>query len=233
MKNEIPKICFFDMEGTLLRKNHALDNGKVAPSAWTTLAKAISEECYEAEELSKEKWLSGGYGSYTDWMYDSILIQKKHGLTQSVFEKIVEESELQSGAKQLVDFLHENGVVTVLISGGFKQLADNVQIALKIRHSYSACEYFFNSGGSLEHFNLMPTDEKGKLVFMQHLAEEYSIDLSECMFIGDGKNDVHLAEKVGCSIAFNGQPELVQVSSFSIEQSQGNEDLSDIIELFN
>ena len=43
--NFIPKIWFFDMEGTLLQKDFALDNGKVAPSAWIVLAKLISEEC--------------------------------------------------------------------------------------------------------------------------------------------------------------------------------------------
>jgi hypothetical protein len=47
------KICFFDMEGTLLEKNLSLDNGKVAPSAWTVLAKEISEACYIEEEKQK------------------------------------------------------------------------------------------------------------------------------------------------------------------------------------
>ena len=160
MKIDIPKICFFDMEGTLLSKNHGLDNGKVAPSAWTTLAKNISEECYLDEAATKDKWLSGGYDSYTQWMYDSIVIQQKHGLTQNIFQKVIDNSQLQVGAKELVNFLHSNDVITVIISGGFKQLADKVQRALKIRHSYSACEYFFDASGKLDHFNLLPTDEK-------------------------------------------------------------------------
>lgn len=39
------------MEGTLLVKNKLLDNGKVAPSAWTALAKIIGHEFYKEEEL--------------------------------------------------------------------------------------------------------------------------------------------------------------------------------------
>lgn len=232
MKLPIPKLCFFDMEGTLLAKNYCLDNGKVAPSAWTVLAKEIGEDCYLEEERSKDKWINNQYLSYTSWMYDSIAIQKKHGLNQSVFNKVIESSVIQNGAKCLVDYLHSHGVVTVIISGGFKQLADKTQRSLKVRHAYSACEYFFGNDGFLEHFNLLPTDEYGKFVFMKHLAEEYGAKLSECLFVGDGKNDVFLASNVGYSIAFNAQIELDAVSNIIIKQRRGEEDLSDIIRLF-
>ncbi len=55
---------------------------------------------------------------------------------------------------------------------------------------------------------------------MKHLAEEYSVSLSNCIFIGDGKNDVHLAREVGTSIAFNAQKELIDVSTFSVKQKE-------------
>ncbi|MCW8332043.1 HAD-IB family phosphatase [Photobacterium sp. SDRW27] len=231
MNDNLPKICFFDMEGTLLKKNNNLDNGKVAPSAWTVLAKEIGDTCYLEEEMSKDKWLSGEYESYTEWMYDSIAIQQKHGLNRDIFEKVIEETQFQDGAKELVEYLHSRNIITVIISGGFKHLADKLQRTLKIKHSYSACEYFFDEHGALEHFNLLPTDEKGKLVFMEHLAEEYNTRLSQCLFIGDGKNDVFLAEKTGISISFNAQKELEEVSSFQINQKKGKEDLSDIKKL--
>ena len=48
--------------------------------------------------------------------------------------------------------------------------------------------------------------------------------------MGDGKNDVHLARAVGFSVAFNAQPELVQVASVSVEQSRGLEDFSAVVE---
>ncbi len=232
MKLPLPKLCFFDMEGTLLTKNHELDNGKVAPSAWTALAKAISEECYLEEEASKDKWLNKEYNSYTEWMFDSIVIQKKHGLTKDIFNHVIKSATITDGAATLVNYFHANNVITVIISGGFKQLADKVQRKLKIRHSYSACEYFFNLDGSLDHFNLMPTDEIGKLVFMKHLAEEYKIPMSDCLFIGDGKNDVHLAQEVGFSIAFNAQEELNAVATLKIDQKKGSEDLSKINNYF-
>lgn len=222
-------ICFFDMEGTILEKNISLDNGKVAPSAWTALAKEISDECYLEEEITKDNWLDNKYISYTEWMKDTVRIHIKHGMNKKHLLKIINSTKFHNGAHDLFDFLRKKNVVTALISGGFKHLADLTQVELKIDHAYSACEYFFDEFGNVLHFNLLPTDETGKLVFMKHLAEEYGVALSDCIFVGDGKNDVHLANKVGTSIAFNAQKELIDVSTFSI--SQEKPDLSDIISL--
>lgn len=118
-----------------------------------------------------------------------------------------------------------------MISGGFKELADLTQRKLKIDHAYSACEYFFDKNGSVEHFNLLPTDEEGKLVFMKHLASEYNSELENCIFIGDGKNDVFIAKNVGTSIAFNAQKELKDVATFIVDQE--SPDLSAIINIIS
>ncbi|KAA5975293.1 HAD-IB family phosphatase [Pantoea sp. M_8] len=225
------QICFFDMEGTLLVKNSSLDNGKVAPSAWTVLAKEISEACYIEEEKTKDLWLSNKYISYTQWMKETVGIQIKHGMNKNHLQNVLSQAKIQRGAEELINFLKKNGYLTVLISGGFKELADLTQRKLKLDHAYSACEYFFDLDGNIEHFNLLPTDEEGKLVFMKHLASEYDSDLENCIFIGDGKNDVFIAKNVGTSIAFNAQKELKDVATFIVDQE--NPDLSAIIDLIN
>ncbi|CAA2940046.1 HAD-IB family phosphatase [Enterobacter hormaechei] len=225
------KICFFDMEGTLLKKNLSLDNGKVAPSAWTVLAKEISEACYIEEEKTKDLWLTNKYISYTQWMKETVEIQIKHGMNKTHLQTVLSQAELQKGAVELIQFLKKKGYLTVLISGGFKELADLTQRKLKIDHAYSACEYFFDKNGSVEHFNLLPTDEEGKLVFMKHLASEYNSKLENCIFIGDGKNDVFIAKNVGTSIAFNAQKELKDVATFIVDQE--SPDLSAIINIIS
>ena len=225
------KICFFDMEGTLLKKNLSLDNGNVAPSAWTVLAKEISEACYIEEEKTKDLWLTNKYISYTQWMKETVEIQIKHGMNKTHLQTVLSQAELQKGAVELIQFLKKKGYLTVLISGGFKELADLTQRKLKIDHAYSACEYFFDKNGSVEHFNLLPTDEEGKLVFMKHLASEYNSELENCIFIGDGKNDVFIAKNVGTSIAFNAQKELKDVATFIVDQE--SPDLSAIINIIS
>jgi len=219
------------MEGTLLEKNSSLDNGKVAPSAWTVLAKEISEACYIEEEITKDLWLTNKYISYTLWMKETVEIQIKHGMNRSHLKTVLSQAKLQKGAVELINFLKEQGYLTVLISGGFKELADLTQRKLKIDHAYSACEYFFDKNGSVEHFNLLPTDEEGKLVFMKHLASEYNSELESCIFIGDGKNDVFIAKNVGTSIAFNAQKELKDVATYIVDQE--SPDLSAIINIIS
>jgi len=226
--NFVPKIWFFDMEGTLLQKDFALDNGKVAPSAWTVLAKLISEECYIEEELSKDRWNSGKYNGYLDWMTDTIRIQQKHGLKKWHIDEVVKIAKLHDGAHELVKAIKATSAKIVLISGGIKPLADKVQRELRIDHAFSACEYFFDESGNLEFYNLLPTDNEGKVSFMLQIANEYGVKPSECIFIGDGKNDISLAKSVGISIAFNAQVDLCQVATFSIKQKKGQENLADI-----
>lgn len=229
--NFIPKIWFFDMEGTLLQKDFALDNGKVAPSAWTVLAKLISEECYLEEELSKDRWNAGEYNGYLDWMKDTIRIQQKHGLKKWHLDEIVKSAKLHNGAHELITSIKTTSAKVVLISGGIKALADKVQRELKIDHAFSACEYFFDDYGNLDFYNLLPTDNEGKASFMQQIAKEYGVPPSECAFVGDGKNDVTLAKSVGISVAFNAQIELSQIATFSIKQKKGQENLAYIKEL--
>ncbi|MDN2663281.1 HAD family phosphatase [Psychromonas sp. 14N.309.X.WAT.B.A12] len=226
-----PKIWFFDMEGTILKKDISLDNGKVAPSAWTVLAKELGEQCYLEEEKTKDKWLNGEYIGYLDWMKDTVEIHKKYGLTEDILGKITNNSELQQGAIELLSFLKTKGVTTALITGGFKCLADKVQRKLKIDHVLSGCEYFFDNSGNLEFYNLLPSDNEGKVTFMQQIAAEHGVSPSECIFIGDGKNDIYLAEKVGVSVAFNAQIELQRTATHILNQKNGEENLLSILDL--
>ncbi len=233
MRKAFPKIWFFDMEGTLLKKEYALDNGKVAPSAWTVLAKRLGDQCYKEEEESKDRWLRGEYKGYLDWMADTVNIHKKYGLQQKHIVQLTEDAQLHEGAYELFKWLKGNGAITVLITGGFKALADKVQRALRIDHAFSGCEYFYDEHGYVEFVNLLPSDNHGKSSFMRQVIYEHGVSSKDCIFIGDGMNDRFLASEVGASIAFNAQPELKEVTTFSIEQEKGKENLISIINLFS
>ncbi|AMO25472.1 hypothetical protein UC35_14940 [Ramlibacter tataouinensis] len=229
--SNLPRIVFFDLEGTLLKKHYHLDDGLVAPSAWTLLAEKLGPECLAAENESKKVWKAGGYPTYIDWMIATIDIHRRFGLTKDVFQQLIDSAELMPGATELVSELDRAGVVTVLITGGFKALADKVQQALRLRHSFAACDYFFDAVGRLDHWNLLPADEAGKVDFMQLICREYKTAPEHCAFIGDGMNDVHMAREVGFSVAFNAQRELEEVASVCVRQEVGREDLTEILRL--
>jgi|TARA_R110002050_G_scaffold281250_1_gene428557 phosphoserine phosphatase len=232
MKDTLPRIWFFDMEGTLLKKEYSLDNGKVAPSAWTVLAKRLGEECYEEEEKTKDKWLNGEYKGYLDWMADTVKIHKKYGLNKNLVDALTNDATLHNGAIELFNWLKLNNVITVLITGGFKALADKVQRTLRIDHAFSGCEYFYDESGFVDFANLLPSDNHGKVSFMRQVIEEHGLSSKDCVFVGDGMNDIFLAREVGISIAFNAQSQLRKESTFQINQNQGEENLLSIISLF-
>jgi phosphoserine phosphatase len=80
-----PKLIFMDLEGTLLQKTIHLDNGKVAPSAWTLLAERLGADALREEEATKDRWLRGDYRSYVEWMQDTIRVHQQYGLTREIF----------------------------------------------------------------------------------------------------------------------------------------------------
>ena len=65
-----------------------------------------------------------------------------------------------------------------------------------------------------------------RIGFMKLIAKEHGIDLEDCVFVGDGKNDVGPACAVGFSIAFNAQQELKRFASKVIDQPEGEENFS-------
>jgi phosphoserine phosphatase len=226
-----PKIIFLDMEGTLLQTNKVYDNGKVAPSAWTVLAARLGEACLREEEETKNRWKRREYPNYMSWMLDTVRIHKKYRLTRNVFVEVMDAVEWTHGLEDAFRVFHEWNSITVLISGGFKYHADRLQARLKIGHSFCGCEYFFDSKtGLIDHFNLLPADEKGKVDFMKLMTAEYEVSPDECAFVGDGMNDVPLAQVVGCSVAFNAQAQLKAVASVVVEQPDGKEDFRAVVE---
>ncbi len=70
----------------------------------------------------------------------------KYGLTRSLFEEVVSSVDLHEGVPLVVGELQADGVITAIISGGFKALGDRVQRTLRMDHSFCACEYFFHAG---------------------------------------------------------------------------------------
>ncbi len=226
------KLVFFDMEGTIFRKTIHTSYGNTAPSAWSLIAKHLGDKALEEEELTKRKWTHGKYAGYVEWMEDTLRIYQKYGLKRNFFENLTSSINYHKGVIEAFDALQKKGLRTALISGGFKAQADRALRDLKINHAFAACELFWDDEGNLLHWNLLPCDYEGKVDFMKLIMKEHGLKPDECAFVGDGKNDIPLAQVVGLSIAFNGAPELREASSHSIEQAEDMEDFQEILKFF-
>lgn len=229
MEDDI-KLVFFDMEGTIFRKEVKDSKGNTSPSAWTVIAEELGEQAAREEDRTKDKWNNDVYDGYVEWMEDTINIHKKYGLKKDQFEQILGSIEYREGVEHTFQKLHENGIKTALITGGFKRQADRAQKDLKIDHAFAACEYHWSEDGSIEHWNLLPVDYEGKVDFMKLIMEEHGLSPEECAFVGDGSNDVELAREVGLSISYNGPEELEAAASYIINQERDEEDFSEILD---
>jgi len=103
-----------------------------------------------------------------------------------------------------------------LISGGFRQLASRAQSDFDIRHSFAACDYEFQNG-QLTSYNLLPCDFEGKLGFVQLMLRAYRFDHDDWVFVGDGANDVPIAERAPLSIGFQAHDSLRNVATVCVE----------------
>ncbi len=226
------KLVFFDMEGTIFKKTVRTSYGNTAPSAWSLIARELGDDALREEEMTKRKWTSGKYAGYVEWMEDTLRIYQKYGLKRKFFDEVTGSLEYHKGVFETFRALREKGFRLALISGGFKAQADRALLDLRINHAFAACELLWDDEGNLVHWNLLPCDYEGKVDFMRLIMKEHGLAPEECAFVGDGKNDVALARVAGVSIAFNGAPELREVSTYSVEQAEGEEDFSEILRFF-
>lgn len=226
-----PSLVFFDLEGTLFKIPNHSHNVAVAVSAWTVLAQRLGPACLREEEESKLAWQAGKFRTYLEWMQHSIELLIRHGLTKRTFFEVIDQLEETPGIRIVASELHRMGATLAIVSGGFKQVADRAQIAMRASHAMAACELFFDEESQhVLHWNLLPSDFLGKIDFMRLLIREYGVNASDCVFVGDGPNDIPLAREVGLSIAYGAHEALRRETTYAISPLEG-ESFTKIIDL--
>lgn len=214
------KLLFLDMEGTLFAKQRVvLHEGetRVHHSLWSRLMHELGREAAEEDAKNLAGWEAGEYDSYFQWVDESARNLQKHGLTRDMFHEIMESIPYNPGVPETLAELHERGIRTCIVSGGFYDHARKALRELKVNHAFAAIDLFWDPEGGLSHWNLFPTDYEGKIDFVRLLKREYHLGTDDCAFVGDGKNDVHIAREVGKAFAYDAHPELVTAADHTIE----------------
>lgn len=210
------KLLVFDVEGTLFKTSVKLPGTTIDSTIWQGIANALGQEAIEAEIETHKRWHAGLYKSYLDWMADTITIHQRYGLSESLFSSLIRSAEYNPGVPEALQAIDRSEYELVLISGGFRELARRAQLDFGIRHVFAACEYLFNRTGQLTGFNLLPCDFHGKIDFIKLMLREYGLRESEWIFVGDGSNDVPIAEAAPLSIAYGGNRALRAAATVAI-----------------
>ncbi|ETX05263.1 HAD family hydrolase [Candidatus Entotheonella palauensis] len=211
------KLLVFDVEGTIFRTRIRLPGTSLDSTIWQGLAYALGPHAIDEEIETHRRWERKEYSSYINWMEDTIRIHKKYGLTHKMFYDITHAAEYNTGVPQTFAKLDRNQYVPVMITGGFRELAARPQRDFGILHTFAACEYLFGDNGKLEAYNLLPCDFEGKIDFILLMLREYGLTEQDWVFVGDGKNDVPIAQSCPLSIGYRPHPALREVVTYIVE----------------
>ncbi len=189
------RLACFDMDSTLIK------------------AEVIDELAAEAGKMDKvseitERAMRGELDFQASFRERLGMLK---GLEESAVKAVMDRIELMDGAEALFKFLNDQGIYTVILSGGFNVFAEEVKKKLNIRETHSN-QLNFEQGGltGLAVDPIMDADRKEET--LQKIAEQLHIPLSQTLAVGDGANDLPMLGRAGLGVAFRAKPK-VQASA--------------------
>jgi len=215
------KLFVCDMDGTLIKEKVANSNGEILPSRWDLIMDYLGDDACRREEEAKQKWYDGEYKDHpVDFLKKVIKIFCDEGLEKDYFEKVIGSYKYFPGVRKAFSELHKYEYKTALISGGFMALAEMVSEELGIEYTRAACKLEWDPQGNLVGWNLFREDYGSKIGSLKEIIGECDAEVSDCVYVGNGNNDVSVAKYVvdngGIAIAFNGTPRLREVCTYSV-----------------
>jgi len=140
------------------------------------------------------------------------------GQPEQVFHDIVGQLELNPGAEALLAGARAAGVYTILVSGGFEQVAAAVAHRLGFDEVY--CNRLEVVDGRLSGRVPEPiVDAEFKRNLLRERAQAHGLPLAACCAIGDGANDLPMVSSAGLGIAYRGKPVLREATPCRIDHS--------------
>ena len=138
------------------------------------------------------------------------------GQSVQVFHDVAQSLSLNPGAEQLLAAAKAAGMHTILVSGGFSQVAEPVAQRLGFDEVH-CCQLELNAdrltGGLLE--PIVNADYKCNI--LQQRAQALGFALRDCCAIGDGANDLPMLTAAGLGIAYHAKPVLRAATSCHID----------------
>lgn len=135
------------------------------------------------------------------------------GLPESALEQVyTERLQLQPGAEKMLAAVHQAGLKTLLISGGFTFFTDKLKARLGL--TYTLANQLEIIDGKLTGRVLGDIiDAQAKADHLIRLRNELGLRAKQTLAFGDGANDKLMFAAAGFSIAMRGKPALKAVAN--------------------
>lgn len=185
------KLIGFDLNKTLIKEN-----------SWLNLNTALGLSKEKDEELLDE--YNKGEISYKEWQKMLLKVYKESGRhNYKNILSIIGQYSYMPYAKEVIQYLQNNGYIIAIISGSIDLLVDVVAKDLNIEYARANNLFIFNELGYLDDIVVIAErDDIAKLHLFATLCAKLEINLDECAFVGDEKNDLEIFKKVGKGVTF-------------------------------
>lgn len=124
----------------------------------------------------------------------------------NLWQELQTKIELTQGVPELTRALHNLGITTAVLSGGFIPLALHVKERLGLKYAYAntlGVDADEKLDGTTQ--GMIVNGEK-KAELLLEIAKENGIDPKQAVAVGDGANDLLMMAAAGFGIAWNAKP---------------------------
>ena len=127
------------------------------------------------------------------------------GLPLDALERTWAGVRLTPGAQELVATMRAHGAMTALVSGGFTWFTGRVA-GLCGFDVHRANTLLDDGSALLGRVGEPILDRSAKLATLRELAAARSLELEDCLAVGDGANDLDMIGAAGLGVAFHAKP---------------------------
>lgn len=179
------KLCVFDFDSTLVNEE-TIDEIAKAYGVGDKI-KAITQ-----------KAMGEGYS-----FYDSITkrVSLLKGMDIALVNQICQSLTPTNGAKELISFLNDKNIKSIVFSGGFYNATDYFKQYLYYDESFAnTFEIHDNKLTGKVYGQMLSSDAKG--IMLSKIKKILGLKKEEVMCVGDGANDLAMFDESGLKIAF-------------------------------
>ncbi len=208
MKNK--KLIIFDVDNTLVKLNKPFQH------IWEIINHyyGVQDEDNQLYELWKQNKIS-----YNQWVRKDFELYVQKGFNQQHLTEIFKNTQIESGIYSFLDNLKKKNKFLAVVSGS---------LDLLLKH-YSLDSFFdkmhinhieFSKNGEYLNFKTSSTyfDCSRKEYGVKELASFYKLNIEDCIYIGDGDNDIQVMNFMrnnnAIGISFNGSKKLESLANY-------------------